>query len=105
MEIYNKFKASDGMFTFNNVTGILILSDSMYSKLQAQLKILNIVYSAIQDYEAYFIFEVKIEKYRSTSDLNGMTQEEVDQIATMQAVEQSILEFEFSRNKYFRHIH
>ncbi|HDZ19183.1 hypothetical protein LCGC14_0586980 [marine sediment metagenome] len=87
------FKASEGMFTFNNVTGILILSDSMYNNLQAQLKILNIVYSAIQDYEAYFIFEVKIEKYGSTSDLNGMTQGEVNQIATMQAVEQNILEY------------
>ncbi|KKM68211.1 hypothetical protein LCGC14_1463160, partial [marine sediment metagenome] len=39
--------------------------------------------------------EIKVEKYRSASNLNGMTQEAINNIATMQAIEQNILEYTY----------
>ncbi|KKN13700.1 hypothetical protein LCGC14_1003690 [marine sediment metagenome] len=87
------FKASDDMFTFDSDTGIIALGPIMYNSLLESITTLKDRHVLVQDYDAYYIFEVKIEKYRARSDLNGMTQEEVDQIATMQALEQNILEY------------
>ena len=52
-------------------------------------------YSGVQDYDAYYVLKIKIAEYRSTKNLQGMTQEAVDHIATMQSIEQNILEYSF----------
>jgi hypothetical protein len=76
-------------FDFNNATGILTL-DPDFSALKDTLYLLE---SDNPENLYYYVFEVKIEKYRDISDLQGFTQDEVDHIATMQAVEQSIFEY------------
>ena len=76
-------------FSFNNVTGILTL-DPDFSALKDVLYLLE---TDNPENIYYYIFEVKVEKYRDVADLQGFTQEEVDHIATMQAVEQSIFEY------------
>ncbi|KKK41981.1 MAG: hypothetical protein Lokiarch_38620, partial [Candidatus Lokiarchaeum sp. GC14_75] len=89
------FRASEDMFTFNSTTSILTLSPWMYSVLQEQFIHLKLQHSSVQNYEAYSIFEINIEKYRSINNLNGITQEGLDHIATMQAIEQNILEYTY----------
>lgn len=87
--INSPYSLDEGDYTFDNITGILTLSDSMYASLQSTLEILENVYSDVQDYDGYYIFEVKIEKYRPI-DPDSATD---SHIATMQAVEQSIFEY------------
>ncbi len=89
------FKASAGLFTYNEFTGILTMGDVLYNDLHGQLTALFNSYSGVQDYDAYIVLQVNIAKYRSMSDLQGMTQEEVNHIATMRAIEQSILEYTY----------
>jgi len=80
-----------GDYSYDNITGILTLSDSKYGSLQSTLDISENIHSDIQDHEAYYIFEVKIEKYRAI-DPESATD---SHIATMQAIEQSILEYTY----------
>ncbi|MHA2336157.1 MAG: hypothetical protein ACXACX_02590 [Candidatus Hodarchaeales archaeon] len=90
------FYLDSGDYTYREDYNIIYLSDTLFEALQLTLEVLNDKYSSISDYDAYYIIEVKIEKYRSTKNLQGgLTQDEVDRIATMQAVEQSILEYTY----------
>ncbi len=70
-------------------------------------QILNSLYFEIQRVESepdssgcsyYVIFQVKIEKYRSIDDLRDLTSEQVNKIATAQAIEASILEYNYQFN-------
>ncbi|MFX1281124.1 MAG: hypothetical protein ACFFA3_17370 [Promethearchaeota archaeon] len=87
----NQFIGSYGpeFFDFSIATGILTL-DPDFSAFQTTLSLLGLQNPNV-DY--YYIFEIKIEKYRDITDLTGYTQEEVQHIATMQAVEQAIFEY------------
>jgi len=89
--INSPYYLDEGDYAFDNVTGILTLSDSMYASLHSTLDILENIYSDTQDYEGYYMFEVKIEKYRVIDPDNPID----NHIATMQAIEQSILEYTY----------
>ncbi|MHA2009778.1 MAG: hypothetical protein ACXABO_21300 [Promethearchaeota archaeon] len=90
------FYLDSGDYTYREDYNIIYLSDTLFEALQLTLDVLNDKYSGVSNYDAYYIIEVKIEKYRSTNNLQGgLTQDDVDRIATMQAVEQSILEYTY----------
>ena len=44
------------------------------------------------------LFKINVEKYRSVSDLRGLTSEQVNKIATAQAIEAAILEYNYQFN-------
>ncbi|MBO1225618.1 MAG: hypothetical protein JYX80_14440 [Candidatus Scalindua sediminis] len=89
------YSADKGHYIYDDITGVLTLSDLMYATLLSVLDLSMKNHETIHDYDAYFIFEVKIAKYRSLDNLEGMTQEESERIAMMQAVDQSILEYTY----------
>ena len=76
--------------------------------LNAKLaNILNALYFEIQRVESepdssgcsyYVVFQFNIEKYRSIDDLRDLTSEQVNKIATAQAIEASILEYNYQFN-------
>jgi hypothetical protein len=46
----------------------------------------------------YVVFQVKVEKYRSVTDLRDLTSEQIGKIATAQAIEAAILEYNYQFN-------
>jgi hypothetical protein len=86
---------SDDSYTYNAATGVVTLKDNLYSYLISTAKALETAHSEDPDYEVFYVLEIDFEQYRSMDDLRGMTREQVDHIATMQAVEQSILEYTY----------
>ena len=92
---FDPYSASDGHYSYDNETGILTLSDDKYNFLQGILSSSRTYHQAVEDYDVYYLFEIKLEKYRSTADLHGLAQEEVNHIATMQGIEQSLLEYTY----------
>ncbi|KKN25235.1 hypothetical protein LCGC14_0886890 [marine sediment metagenome] len=89
------YTENEGHYSYNKTTGILSLSDDTYFALQFALNLHKNSNQGIEDYDAYYILEIKVEKYRSANNLNGMSQEAIDNIATMQAIEQNILEYTY----------
>ncbi|KKM99669.1 hypothetical protein LCGC14_1145590, partial [marine sediment metagenome] len=89
------FKSSDDMFTFTAELGTIHISNFMYNTLQEQMTQHKKQYASVQDYDAYYILKIGVARYRSTDDLGDMTQEEVDHIATMQSIDQTLLEYSY----------
>ncbi|KKN28626.1 hypothetical protein LCGC14_0852390, partial [marine sediment metagenome] len=89
------FKSDNDMFTFNVELGIIKVSNLMYAALQEQITHHQQQYASIPDYEAYYILKIGVARYRSTDDLGDLTQEEVDHIATMQSIDQALLEYNY----------
>jgi len=86
---------TDSSYSYNAATGILTLSDSLYSSLTFRAKSIESAHSEDPNFEVFYVFEVRVEKYRSIDDLRGMTRDRVSHIATMQAIEQNILEYTY----------
>ncbi|KKM88489.1 hypothetical protein LCGC14_1258240, partial [marine sediment metagenome] len=91
----SSYTEDEGHYSYNKTTGILTLSDGSYYALQYVLDLHKRNNQDIEGSDAYYILEIKVEKYRSATNLNGTTQEAVNHIATMQAIEQNILEYTF----------
>jgi len=91
----SSYTEDEGHYSYNKTTGILTLSDGSYYALQYVIDLHKRNNQDIEDFDAYYILEIKVEKYRSASNLNGMTQEAINNIATMQAIEQNILEYTY----------
>ncbi|KKN46095.1 hypothetical protein LCGC14_0676490, partial [marine sediment metagenome] len=89
------FKSSDDMFTFTAELGTIHISNFMYNTLQEQMTQHKKQYASVQDYDAYYILKIGVARYRSTDDLGDMTHEEVDHIATMQSIDQTLLEYSY----------
>jgi len=79
-------------YTWDKDTGIFTLSAEKIAEFTKNL-------DAIEDednsyYENYFIvFKFLVEKYRSIDDIRDLTSEQVQQIATMQSIQASMLEY------------
>ncbi len=90
-------------YTFDPSSGELTLSPDRYQEFceKVDRRLEAIEQSWDEDYweryghliTAYMIFEIHIEKYRSINDKGNFTSEEMEQIATMQAVQAAILEY------------
>jgi len=90
-------------FEFDLSTGAITISSgqALYTILNSSLAEIgrmdgdssDTIYSQPQ-----ILFQINVEKYRSVADLRNMTQEQVDKIATAQAVEAAILEYNYQFN-------
>ncbi|MBA7482868.1 hypothetical protein ES707_18367 [subsurface metagenome] len=95
----------DGDFEFESATGVLtITSESkltqLISKVNADSQMLQENNENYNDYDwsFYVVFQVNVEKYRSIVDLRDLTSEQVNKIATAQAVEAAIFEYNYQFN-------
>ena len=94
-----------GDFEFESETGVLTITSA--SKLAYMLTRVIFDSQDLQKKNAnyndynwsyYIVFQVKIEKYRSVADLRDLTSEQVGKIATAQAVEAAIFEYNYQFN-------
>ncbi len=74
----------DERFTFDSDLATITIGYKMYNTLQEKLA---------RHKNSHFILKVGVARYRSISDVGDMTQEEVSHIATMQAIDQTLLEY------------
>ena len=78
-------------FSFNKTQGILTIDKNVHSYLVSQAGALEVAHLGDPDYEVFYVFEIKIAKYQV---LDPEDKKE-SHIATMQAVEQNILEYSY----------
>ena len=78
-------------FSFNKATGVLTLDDGVYSYLISNAQAKASAYIGDPDYEVFYVFEVKVAKYQALDPTNL----DENRVATMQAIEQNILEYTY----------
>ena len=88
-------------FEFNNQSGILTIKQS--SGVSDFVKGLFSFIASFEEHDTdkfyvTLVLEVKVEKYRSVDDLRDLTEEKVNQIATAQAIEAALLEYNYQFN-------
>jgi hypothetical protein len=95
----------DGDFEFESDTGVLTITSQ--AKLTQMLTRVSTDTLQLQennpeqnfdDWSYYVVFQVNVEKYRSVADLRDLTSEQVGKIATAQAIEAAIFEYNYQFN-------
>ena len=89
----NRFVGSylNHTFSFSKTTGVLTLGDSVYSYLISNAQAKASAYIGDPDYEVFYVFEIKVSKYQALDPTNS----DENRVATMQAIEQNILEYTY----------
>jgi len=97
---------NDGDFEFESATGVLTITSEL--KLNQILSRVITDSQMLREEDPYFydqhnwsyyvVFQVKVEKYRSVADLRDLTSEQVGKIATAQAIEAAIFEYNYQFN-------
>ncbi len=85
---------STGIITIGSVQTLSTILNS-YATKEEELDEDKLTYSVSQP---KILFEIKVEKYRSISDVRDLTSEQVNKIATAQAIEAAILEYNYQFN-------
>jgi len=92
-------------FEFEKDTGVITIEEGseLYDVLEGYFLYISCtegeeVESEPGDYYVTLVLEAKVEKYRSVTDLRDLTEEQVNKIATAQAVEAAILEYNYQFN-------
>ena len=93
----------NGEFKVNLTSGIITIGSdpalstilNKYATKEEELDEDKFSYSVSQP---KILFQIKVEKYRSISDVRDLTSEQISKIATAQAIEASILEYNYQFN-------
>ena len=93
----------NGEFKVNLTSGIITIGSdpalstilNKYATKEEELDEDKFSYSVSQP---KILFQIKVEKYRSISDVRDLTSEQVNKIATAQAIEAAILEYNYQFN-------
>jgi hypothetical protein len=95
----------NGDFEFDSETGVLTITSQPKLTTILERKIAdsqqlqeNNPGQNFDNWSYYVVFQVNVEKYRSVADLRDLTSEQVGKIATAQAIEAAIFEYNYQFN-------
>ena len=80
-------------YAFDNSTAILTINEEKFVSFDAVLEFYKSVFPEEQGFKTCLILDVKVEKYRSTSEPRGLSADQVSRISTMQAIHENVLEY------------